>query len=260
MNHHENLLPVYQRLRTVRLHLNNTLAGLLSKETLQASGRALGLLKRDILVFDSEDEMAILMDYAIYNVRPDGRNAVQRYLDESPPPPNSEQRAVLESMLRAYYSLVQIVDVERGVGVSVHDVLRDEPGFLVDIGFSATARQGMLMATRVIPSDGFLTTGGAAIPVLPEAVPSIRKQLERTFAPDTDFTHLSPAQEADLAALLIRNSLAAGASSRIAYAEPSQLLSPRDATHPVSARPRANRNDPCPCGSGRKYKSCCGKR
>ncbi|MFI5456599.1 MAG: SEC-C metal-binding domain-containing protein [Isosphaerales bacterium] len=23
---------------------------------------------------------------------------------------------------------------------------------------------------------------------------------------------------------------------------------------------RANRNDPCPCGSGRKYKSCCRNR
>jgi uncharacterized protein YecA (UPF0149 family) len=25
-------------------------------------------------------------------------------------------------------------------------------------------------------------------------------------------------------------------------------------------RPAAGRNDPCPCGSGRKYKRCCGRR
>ncbi|HTH48436.1 MAG TPA: preprotein translocase subunit SecA [Candidatus Limnocylindria bacterium] len=28
---------------------------------------------------------------------------------------------------------------------------------------------------------------------------------------------------------------------------------------PVKAVPRVGRNDPCPCGSGKKYKSCCGK-
>jgi uncharacterized protein YecA (UPF0149 family) len=32
---------------------------------------------------------------------------------------------------------------------------------------------------------------------------------------------------------------------------------------PAEARPsgaRAGRNDPCPCGSGKKFKRCCGRR
>ncbi len=33
-----------------------------------------------------------------------------------------------------------------------------------------------------------------------------------------------------------------------------------DATpKPVKAAPRIGRNDPCPCGSGKKYKKCCGR-
>ncbi len=28
---------------------------------------------------------------------------------------------------------------------------------------------------------------------------------------------------------------------------------------PVSAAPKVGRNDPCPCGSGKKFKKCCGK-
>jgi SWIM/SEC-C metal-binding protein len=28
---------------------------------------------------------------------------------------------------------------------------------------------------------------------------------------------------------------------------------------PAVAEPSAGRNDPCPCGSGKKYKKCCGK-
>lgn len=30
-------------------------------------------------------------------------------------------------------------------------------------------------------------------------------------------------------------------------------------TQPVKADPKVGRNDPCPCGSGKKYKNCCGK-
>jgi uncharacterized protein YecA (UPF0149 family) len=31
-------------------------------------------------------------------------------------------------------------------------------------------------------------------------------------------------------------------------------------TEPVRrAQPKVGRNDPCPCGSGKKYKKCCGK-
>ena len=31
------------------------------------------------------------------------------------------------------------------------------------------------------------------------------------------------------------------------------------AKQPVKAAPKVGRNDPCPCGSGKKYKNCCGK-
>jgi uncharacterized protein YecA (UPF0149 family) len=28
---------------------------------------------------------------------------------------------------------------------------------------------------------------------------------------------------------------------------------------PIKAEDKPDRNDPCPCGSGKKYKKCCGK-
>jgi preprotein translocase subunit SecA len=31
------------------------------------------------------------------------------------------------------------------------------------------------------------------------------------------------------------------------------------AAHSPSNQPKVGRNDPCPCGSGKKYKKCCGK-
>jgi hypothetical protein len=185
-------------------------------------------------------------------------------------------------MLKAYYSLIQVRDVEPGVGVTVQDMLRGETAFVVDVGFSTTARPGLVMATRLVPDpEGeFLMTGGAALPVSAAVEAWVKKELKRTFAPETDFAHLTPQQEATLAALVIRRCLASPQAAQIAYAEPGQL----PAAHPLGgaisgpfssrstvaspsapedappARVRANRNDPCPCGSGRKYKSCCGKR
>lgn len=29
---------------------------------------------------------------------------------------------------------------------------------------------------------------------------------------------------------------------------------------PIHGQPQPGRNDPCPCGSGKKYKKCCGRK
>ena len=33
----------------------------------------------------------------------------------------------------------------------------------------------------------------------------------------------------------------------------------RQVTQPIRAEKTVGRNDPCPCGSGKKYKNCCGR-
>jgi len=260
MNRHADVLAAYKRLRQVRYDLNSTLVETLDKRAIDEGASKLGLLRRGMLAFESEEEMPALMDYCIHNFRDGGRNAVRKYLDESPPPPGSEERAVLTAMLKSYYSLFQVLDVARGVGVTVQDLLRGDTAFLADIGFGDTAEKSAILATRVIPMEGFLMTSGASLPVNAPAMVQIRKGLERTFAPETDFTRLTPQQEADLAALVIRACLASGVASHFAYAMPGQESSRRRLAGGVPERPRANRNDPCPCGSGKKFKNCCGRR
>ncbi|MHC4574224.1 MAG: SEC-C metal-binding domain-containing protein [Planctomycetota bacterium] len=63
-------------------------------------------------------------------------------------------------------------------------------------------------------------------------------------------------QKADLTASIIRLCLEADASSRIAYegAEGNPEIIPFPA-----GNSRVGRNAPCPCGSGKKYKKCCGR-
>ena len=38
-----------------------------------------------------------------------------------------------------------------------------------------------------------------------------------------------------------------------------ELYKTQKLSHTVNAAPKVGRNDPCPCGSGKKYKKCCGK-
>ncbi len=255
---HSDLLDRYKRIREVRFRLNNLLVGTIPKKTLEDCGRKLGLFRKGTLVFGSEDEMSVLMDYCLYHPEPDGRNLVAKYLEKSPPPADSDEMIALRAMTEAYYSLFQITEVERGVGVTVQDLLRDETGFIVDIGFGNTAQRHLILASRIIPIEGFLTTGGAALPVDPAAGRKIFDELRRMKqTPETfDFKRISPLQEAELAAVVIRTCLSSGMSSHVAYAEPGgQTRSP---TGPAEA-PRPGRNDPCPCGSGKKFKKCCGR-
>src|SRR4051794_2351253 len=252
------LLDRYRRMREVRFRLNNLLVKMIPRKTLDECGRILGFLRKGVLSFETEDETSLLMDYCIYYPGPDGRNLVAKYLEESPPPADSDEMVALRAMTHAYYSLFQVVGVERGVGVSVRDLLRREAGFIVDVGFGNTARRHMIMATRIIPAEGFLMTGGAALPVDASAAERIIKALRQSgYDPETyDFEQISPRQEAELAAIVIRECRSTGMTSRIAYAEPGGRSHP---TSGGSEARRIGRNDPCPCGSGKKFKTCCGR-
>jgi len=240
-------------------------------------GKKLGFTRRGTFVFDSESEMAVLMDYCLYYPGPDGRNLVAKYLDESPPQAGSDKMAVLQAMTRAYYSVFTIEAIERGVGVAVRDVLRDETAFIVDIGFGSTARMGFALATRVKPMEGILMTGGAAFPVDRQTAARVSTMLRPAFdVANFDFHRITPHQEAELSAIIIRACRKSGMSSHVAYAEPRALVgsaaagtkslsfaAPRGLAGPTSTVTRsraAGRNDPCPCGSGKKFKVCCMRR
>jgi hypothetical protein len=263
MTNHAEILPAYRQFRQIGLRLNHALIKCLSKAEIQTAGQRLGMLHNGTLIFDSEDETSVLMDYAIHNVQTGGRNAVQKYLAQSSPAPDSNEMVLLKATLKAYYSLFQVIDLEPGTGVTVQDVLRGDTGFMADIGLSGTARRGSVFATRVIPLEehGFMMSGGAGLPVVPALLIKIKKDLDRAFTPGTDFARLTRDQESHLAALVIRACLQTGMSSRIAYGMAAENSSPRK-VRPIDPREvrRANPNDTCPCGSGKKFKSCCGLR
>lgn len=76
------LISRYQRIRTVGFNLNNRLAAGLAREVLLDGGQRLGIMRGGMLIFNSEDESSVLMDYCLYDVRRNGRSAGANFLHD----------------------------------------------------------------------------------------------------------------------------------------------------------------------------------
>ena len=249
---HDDIIARYQRLRTTGRDLNNRLVKRLSKDALHEGGKKLGILRGGTLVFDTEDETSVLMDYCLYDVRRKGRNTIEQYLIDSPPDPESDEMTCLRAMQHASYSLFVVESVERGLGVIVRDLLSQEILLVVDMGFGSSAKPGLVFASRLLHHDGFSMTGGAALPVavLPaDQRDALTKNLSVATTPDDD-GYFDPAP-------LIRACLSGGCSSHVQYQEPSgQTIRQQRIPNSNQSTP-VGRNSPCPCGSGKKFKQCC---
>ena len=73
---------------------------------------------------------------------------------------------------------------------------------------------------------------------------------------ESDLAEQSVADMSSRAPDLIRQSIVTLHEHRLAASRSSASFT--EATNPFAGAPKIGRNDPCPCGSGRKYKRCCG--
>lgn len=258
---HANLGPRYQVLRKAGMRLSMRLVESLSKGELQRGASNLGILQGQQIVFDTEDQSAVLMDYCIHDLRQNGVSAVEKFLAAPPPGLSADETVFLEGMRSARYSLFVVEAATPGAGIDVRDMLRDDRLFIVDMGFSRSARPGLVMASRVLSPEGINMTSGAALPV---GVLPVAKQAElaaaiRALAPNEDVGSMSPEQISKLTARIIRSCLQRGAARHVRYEDVDGKPGRR---HPAAktapAASNLGRNSPCPCGSGKKFKVCCG--
>lgn len=251
------LVDRYKCFRRINRQLHSTLLDYLPKKALKKCAKKLGISKSGVFVFQEEHEADVLMDYCIYDYYEDSINTVSRYMMKHSPTAESDEYLVLKAMSESYYSIIQVEDIVEGVGIRAHDTLRDKRFLLVDIGFSKTALEGLVIAARLIPFEDFVMTSGAALPVDADTLIKITDLLMQRFVGGPDKCRdFSVKQKADLSASIIRLCLEADASSRIAYEDAER--NPEIIPFPAGNN-RVGRNDPCPCGSGRKYKRCCGR-
>jgi len=260
MTEYNELVNQYKQFRQITRKLHSTLPEYLSKEVFNKCGKKLGLMKRDTLVFNDEQDMAVLMDHCLYDYRENGHNAISRHLADSKTETNTNEHKVLRAMSESFYTLIQIEDVLPGVGVLVNDLLGDRQFLLIDMGFSETAEQKMVIATRLLPFEDFVMTSGAALPVDQETLSRILDfAVEHYGGEDDRYIDVDMQERADLIAEIIRSCLNIRSDSQVFYEDMPEDIEFEPVTEPLQSVGRVGRNEPCPCGSGKKYKRCCGR-
>jgi len=255
---YDDILARYKRMRSTGLKLNKVLPEYIPKEAIEAVGRKLGFWKNGTLVFNDQDQVCVLIDHAIHGWFTDGKNAVDCYAAEHPPPPGSDKEAVLEAMRRTFFSLFRVEEVVDGVGTRVLDILQDRGYFLADVNLSRSAVVGGTLASRVIPFEDFIMTTGAGLPVDLETTEEVSRRLHEMGKAWQDTPDMMREENAELAAKVIRICLKSEGAQRIRYRGADER-SDEDVV-PPSKKAHVGRNDPCPCGSGKKYKKCCGEK
>jgi hypothetical protein len=212
-------LDRYRSLRQAGRDFSHRLVETLDNDAIHEAADRLGCLQGDTIVLDTEDAIAVIMDFALYHVRQGGLNAVDRHFRNSPPAPGTDERTYLEAMLQARYRLLRVDEAFSGFGLTVHDVLRDENGLLLDVAMSRSAQKGDVFAGHVLSFPDFWMTTGAGLPLTPLVFGGLTRRLHRSFGKSPRaYQRLSAEQAAQLARWVIRAALEAGMAQKIAYA------------------------------------------
>ncbi len=152
----------YRRYRRVGMELNHKIIdALVDSEVIEIAARALGLGGNRQLVLDSEDDLAVLMDFALYEIRRGGKSLVERYRQQYGGA-NHVERLLLDAMVRAQTGLFVVEGVEPSKYlIRLRGLVgeREEVG-LTDINFSQTLRGDVILFFRPVRVEEFTMTSG----------------------------------------------------------------------------------------------------
>ena len=174
-------LDQYQAYRKAARELNHEIMeALVERPVLMRAGRTLGVARGDTFVFESEAEMNVLMDYALYEYRLHGQSIVQLYREQTTSP-SPMQRELLDGMCESYTSLFRITEVlaDESTLMLADRLQQREDVPLIDIMFSRTTEPGMLVFTRVIPLSMMNMTAGIAFVFPGDSEASLLRRYKR---------------------------------------------------------------------------------
>jgi hypothetical protein len=105
------ILKKYKNYREVGKELNQKIIDrYVGREVFLLSGKYLGLVKKDALMFDNESETVALMDFSINECRINGKTAVELY-KEKVKVDNDIETEILDGLISSYTSSIEIIDI-----------------------------------------------------------------------------------------------------------------------------------------------------
>jgi hypothetical protein len=161
----DEVLARYRRYRQINTDHQTFLAHRLWSGPVPGIAVRLGLVETcDELAEKELDDMAPALDLALYARDVDGATEVQRYLAAVGADLEDDDRAVLEAMSDARFSLFEVLGGHPVAGLVLQDILTGEDVWLIDEGLEASAPEGCRLSLRVFrPGDFWMTTGAAIV-------------------------------------------------------------------------------------------------
>lgn len=154
----------YQRYRNAGRELNQKMIeAYIDNSVLEKASRMLKLGKNRQLILDTKDDLSVLMDFALYEIRQNGKNIIERYADEKGGK-NFVERELLSAMAKANAGLFKVDSVDKNKCYLQLSNLIDvgQTIVLTDINFSQTIPNGLSIYFRPIQFSKLAMTSGIA--------------------------------------------------------------------------------------------------
>ena len=169
----DEVLQRYRHLRLISIGHHSGALKFLSRQALLEHAKRLGLAIGGMLVAESEAEMTLVFDLALYTAKERRSRALDRYARTTPLPPGSDTARMLEAMRHARFSVWRINRRHEIAGLIITDVLREAELWLVDEQLEASAPEDLSFAGRICEPDRFAMSCGVIVPVYRELIDEV---------------------------------------------------------------------------------------
>jgi hypothetical protein len=169
----DEVLQRYRHLRLISIGHHSGALKFLSRQALLEHAKRLGLAAQGILVAESEAEMTLVFDLALYTAKEHRSRALDRYARATRLPPSSDAARMLEAMRHARFSVWRINQRHETTGLIITDVLREAEVWLVDEQLETSAPEGLCFAGRICQPDDFAMSCGVVVPVYRELLEEV---------------------------------------------------------------------------------------
>jgi hypothetical protein len=156
------VIEKYKEYRKVSRELNNKIIEkCLNPDVFKKSATLLGAARGDILVLDTEDEMNILMDFALREYKVNKQTTVEIY-QEKIGGENEIEKEILDAFVSSYTSLFKIISISKAEKLlTLEDKLNQKENIkIIDRALSKSAAPGILVFIRIVPFKDFNMSAG----------------------------------------------------------------------------------------------------
>jgi hypothetical protein len=169
----DEILQRYRHLRAISTGHHSGALKFLSRQGLLEHAKRLGLATGGMLVAESEAEMTLVFDLALYTAKEGRSRALDRYARATPLPLGSDAARMLEAMRHARFSVWCIKQRHETAGLIITDVLRKAELWLMDEQLEASAAEDLSFAGRLCEPDCFAMSCGVVVPVYREMMEEV---------------------------------------------------------------------------------------